>query len=54
MTDSITSILPSPHQQLALNNIRIARIIIKNINFVCQFCEHNNVSITFDPFGFYV
>nr|GEU82780.1 ribonuclease H-like domain-containing protein [Tanacetum cinerariifolium] len=54
VTDTGHSILPTPHRSLHLNNILITHHIIKNLIFVCRFVHHNNCTIEFNAFGFFV
>lgn len=46
--------LDNPHPPLVLNNMLHAPNLIKNLVSVRKFTTDNNVSIEFDPFGFFV
>lgn len=46
--------LDNPHPPLVLNNVLHAPNLIKNLVLVDKFTTYNNVSIEFDPFGFFV
>ena len=42
-----------PSKTLQLNNVLYAPQIVKNLIFVRQFTTDNQVSVEFDPFGFF-
>ena len=46
--------IPTTNRPLHLSNILVTPVIVKNLVFVRQFTIDNNVTVTFDPFGFNV
>jgi len=48
------ALLPNSHTPLTLNHVLHAPKLIKNLVFVRKFTIDNEVSVEFDPFGFFV
>jgi hypothetical protein len=53
VTHRASSTIPTAHRPLHLNNVLVSPSLVKNLISVCSFTRDNNVSIEFDPFGFF-